>query len=106
MQMSYHEHYKGNQDILNAVKLIEVYKRNLQNLRDSKWNFLFGQDSTFRSKHDIDVLGMDNLFLIPGWSCYKAQEITNLHQYRVELFYVVLDMQPQEPNDCFSESYS
>ncbi|ESR50288.1 hypothetical protein CICLE_v10033576mg, partial [Citrus x clementina] len=56
---------RKDQDILNAVKLVEVYKHNLQKLRD---------------------------------------KITNLHRYRVELFYVVLDMQLQELNNRFNES--
>ncbi|KAH9689344.1 TTF-type domain-containing protein [Citrus sinensis] len=75
---------RKDQDILNAVKLVEVYKHNLQKLRDSGWYSLFGQVSTFCSKHDIDI--------------------TNLHRYRVELFYVVLDMQLQELNNRFNES--
>jgi len=95
---------RKDQDILNVVKLVEVYKHNLQKLRDNGWDSLFGQVSTFCTKHDIDVLDMDDLFLIPGRSRRKAREIINLHQYRVELFYVVLDMQLQELNNRFNES--
>ena len=47
---------------------------------------------------------MDDLFLIPGRSRRKVREITNLHRYRVELFYTVLDMQLQELNNRFNES--
>ncbi|KDO37268.1 hypothetical protein CISIN_1g0356712mg, partial [Citrus sinensis] len=83
---------KKDQDILNAK------------LRDSGWDSLFGQVSTFCSKHDIDVLAMGDLFLIPGRSRRKAREITNLHRYQVELFYAVLDMQLQELNNRFNES--
>ena len=66
-----------NQDILNAIKLVEVYRHNLQKLRDSGCDSLFGQVSTFCTKHDIDVLDMGDLFLIPGRSRRKAREITN-----------------------------
>ncbi|KAH9657516.1 TTF-type domain-containing protein [Citrus sinensis] len=72
---------RKDQDILNAVTLVEVYKHNLQKLRDSGWDSLFVQVSTFCSKHDINVLDMDDLFLIPGRSRHKAREITNLHRY-------------------------
>ena len=72
---------RKDQDILNVVKLVEVYKHNLQKLRDNGWDSLFGLDSTFCSKHDIDVLDMNDLFLIPGRSRRKAQEITNFHRY-------------------------
>ncbi|ESR53913.1 hypothetical protein CICLE_v10024173mg [Citrus x clementina] len=47
---------------------------------------------------------MDDLFLIPRRSRCKAREITNLHRYRVELFYAVLDMQLQELKNRFNES--
>ncbi|ESR59969.1 hypothetical protein CICLE_v10017609mg [Citrus x clementina] len=60
--------------------------------------------STFCNKHDIDVLNMDDLFLITGRSRHKAREITNLHRYQVELFYAVLDMHLQELNNRYNES--
>ncbi|ESR36896.1 TTF-type domain-containing protein [Citrus sinensis] len=46
---------RKDQDILNAVTLVEVYKHNLQKLRDSGWDSLFVQVSTFCSKHDINL---------------------------------------------------
>ena len=46
---------------------------------------------------------MDNTFLIRGRPQCKAHEITNLHHYQVELFYVVIDKQLQELNSCFTE---
>ncbi|KDO37963.1 hypothetical protein CISIN_1g042106mg [Citrus sinensis] len=102
---SFDFHYKRkDQDIWNAVKLVEVYKHNLQKLRNSGWDSLFGQVSTFCNKHDIDVLDMDDLFLITGRSRRKDREITNLYRYQVELFYAVLDMHLQELNNHFNES--
>lgn len=32
------------------------------------------------------------------------KEITNLHHYHVDLFYIVIDMQLQELNNCFNEA--
>ncbi|XP_024038328.1 zinc finger MYM-type protein 1 [Citrus clementina] len=52
--------------------------------------------------HDIDVPNMDDMFVDRGRSRRKAQEITNLHRYRVELYYAVLDMQLQELNSRFN----
>ncbi|KDO48829.1 hypothetical protein CISIN_1g036159mg [Citrus sinensis] len=80
---------RKDQDILNAVKLVEVYKHNFQKLKDSGWDSLFD---------------MDDLFLISRRSRRKAREITNLHRYRVELFYAILDMQLQELKNHFNES--
>ncbi|XP_052299730.1 uncharacterized protein LOC107177392 [Citrus sinensis] len=60
--------------------------------------------------HDIDVPNMDDMFVDRGRDMFvdrgrsrrKAQEITNLHRYRVELYYAVLDMQLQELNSRFN----
>ena len=47
---------------------------------------------------------MDGVFLARGRSWRKAQEMTNLHHYRVGLFYTVIDMQLQELNSHFTEA--
>ena len=44
------------------------------------------------------------MFLNRGRKRRKAQEITNLHHYRVELFCTILDMQLQELNNRFNET--
>ena len=41
-------------------------------------------------------------FLLEGDHNVKAHEITNLHHYQVELFYVVIDIQLQELNSRFT----
>ena len=46
---------------------------------------------------------MDETFIVSGRSQRNTQQKTNLHHYRVELFYTVIDMQLQELNNCFSE---
>ena len=47
---------------------------------------------------------MDETFVISGRSRRNTQQKTNLHHYRVKLFYTVIDMQLQELNNRFSES--
>ena len=47
---------------------------------------------------------MDDMFIARGRSRHKVQEVTNLHHFRVELFYSVIDMQLQELNDRFTEA--
>lgn len=46
---------------------------------------------------------MNDKFVARGKPRRKAQEITNLHHYRVELFYSAIDMHLQELNNCFLE---
>ena len=47
---------------------------------------------------------MEDMFVARGRKRRNAQEISNLHHYRAELFYTVLDMQIQELNARFTES--
>ena len=47
---------------------------------------------------------MDDLFMPRGRSRHKTQEINNIHHYRVDLFYAVLDLQLQELNNRFPET--
>ena len=46
---------------------------------------------------------MDDIYNARGRRRRRAQEVTNAHQYRVELFYYFIDMQLQELNDRFIE---
>ena len=46
----------------------------------------------FVKKNKIDVPDMDDTFIARGKSRRKDQEVTNLHQFHVELFYSVIHM--------------
>ena len=46
---------------------------------------------------------MDETFVISGRSQRNTQQKTNLHHYRVKLFYTAINMQLQELNNRFSE---
>ncbi|XP_019190531.1 PREDICTED: uncharacterized protein LOC109184991 [Ipomoea nil] len=46
---------------------------------------------------------MDEVYVVPGRPRRKAEEMTHLHRYHVESFYVVLDLQLQELNNRFNE---
>ncbi|RID58618.1 hypothetical protein BRARA_F01907 [Brassica rapa] len=69
-----------DQDILNAMSLVESTKRELQKLRDDGWN---------------DFVNPRN----PR----KRSNITNIHHYKVNCFCTVLDLQIQEFNDLFTD---
>nr|XP_025694449.2 zinc finger MYM-type protein 1-like [Arachis hypogaea] len=64
---------RNDQDIVNAMALVKVSKQRLQNIRDD------------------------------GRSRRKAQKISNLHHFQVEIFYQVVDRQLQELNNRFTE---
>ena len=58
----------------------------------------------FCTTHDIFILNVDETFVVSGRPRRNTQQNTNLHHYRVELFYIVIDMQLHELNNHFSEA--
>ncbi|XP_071725011.1 uncharacterized protein [Rutidosis leptorrhynchoides] len=60
--------------------------------------------SSFCTRHDISILDMDSNCLPNSRKRRRAPNVTNLHHYRVELFYTVIDMQLLELNDYFNET--
>ena len=94
---------RKDQDIINAMNLVKVCKQQLQMMRDNGWDSFFDQVSTFCGRYNIQIPNMEEVFVNRCQSRRKAQDITNLHQFRVELFYSIIDMQLQELNDRFDE---
>jgi hypothetical protein len=95
---------RKDQDIVNAMKLVRMSKERLQIMRENGWSSLLDEVSTFCGINEIVVPNMDDIFLARGRSRRKAHGMTNLHYYRVELFYAIIDMQLQELNNRFTES--
>ncbi|CAN6554381.1 unnamed protein product [Malus baccata var. baccata] len=95
---------KKDQDIVNAMALVEVCKQRLQSLRDDDFGDLLQDVEKFCEEHDIIVPNMEDLHFVPGKSRRKAPKITNFHYYRVDLYFQVLDMQLKELNDRFNEA--
>ncbi|XP_062100138.1 uncharacterized protein LOC133806020 [Humulus lupulus] len=94
---------RKDQDIANAMKLVEICKKRLQAMRDNEWDSFLNQVPNFCAKYNVDVPDMDDTFVAQGRSRRKTQEMTNLHHYRVEFFFVVIDIQLQELNERFNE---
>ncbi|XP_075649879.1 uncharacterized protein LOC142620391 [Castanea sativa] len=82
---------------------MQVSKQRLQMMRDDEWTSLLTEVSSFCATHEILILNMDEIFVVSGRPRRNTQQNTNLHHYRVELFYTVKDMQLQELNNRFSE---
>ncbi|CAN6541607.1 unnamed protein product [Malus baccata var. baccata] len=94
---------KKDQDIVNAMTLVEVCKQRLQSLRHDDFGDLFHDVEKFCEEHDITIHNMEDLHFVPGKSRRKAPKITNFHYYRVDLYFQVLDIQLKELNDRFNE---
>jgi hypothetical protein len=95
---------RKDQNILNAMKLVEVSMQRLHAMREEGWNSLFEEVYVFCAKKNIVVPNMDDMY--QPRSRRKAQSMTNLHHYCVELYYTVIDMQLQELNNHFIEANS
>ncbi|KAL4594610.1 hypothetical protein ACB092_12G031800 [Castanea dentata] len=75
--------------------------RNDCKMKDDEWKSLLTEVYSFCITHDISILNMDEIFVVSGRLQCNIQQNTNLHNYRVELFYTILDMQLQELNNRF-----
>ncbi|KAJ0982260.1 hypothetical protein J5N97_010515 [Dioscorea zingiberensis] len=94
---------RRDQDIVNAMPLVKVTKQRLQTMRDDGWKSLYDEVSSFCERNNIVVPNMDDIFVTRGRPRRNTHKVTNLHHYRVELFYTVVDMQLQELNNRFNE---
>ncbi|XP_012831245.1 PREDICTED: uncharacterized protein LOC105952257 [Erythranthe guttata] len=95
---------RKDQDIVNAMTLVQVSKIQIQSLRESGWSSLLDGVTTFCEKHRVDIPEMDAKYVARGRRRRNEEEMTNLHHYKIETFYTVLDMQLGELNARFSDS--
>ena len=51
---------RNDQQIVNAICLVEVYKQQLQMMKDNRWSSLMDEVSSFFEKCCIDVPNMDD----------------------------------------------
>ncbi|KAL5563579.1 hypothetical protein UlMin_033326 [Ulmus minor] len=94
---------RKDQDIVNAMNLVKICKQRLQLMKDDGWDSIFSQVSTFCGIHEILIPNTDDTFVAQGRSRRKSPKVTNLHHFRVDIFYSVIDMQLQELNYRFND---
>ncbi|XP_042035311.1 zinc finger MYM-type protein 1-like [Salvia splendens] len=92
---------RKDQDIVNAMALVEVAKQHLQDMRDEGWESLISEVSIFCEKNDIEILDMKDMYKTPGRGRprRKGEVLTNLNYFRFELFNGVINWQLQELNN-------
>lgn len=66
------------QDIVNAITLIEISKKCLQIMRDSGWHSLLVEALAFYDKHKSSVPNMDATWEAQGWSCRRTHQMANI----------------------------
>ncbi|XP_022041659.2 zinc finger MYM-type protein 1-like [Helianthus annuus] len=95
-----------NQNIGNAVRLIEDMKYDLKKYRDDGWEELMKEVTTFCSQNEIHMPNMEDV--IPGRvrRTIDDEPQTYLHRFRADIFYQVVDLLLNEMNERFTKSNS
>uniref|UniRef100_A0A1S3YEF3 Uncharacterized protein n=1 Tax=Nicotiana tabacum TaxID=4097 RepID=A0A1S3YEF3_TOBAC len=91
---------REDQDIVNSMKLVGFAKGKLQVIRESKWESLIDDTSSFCAKHDIVIPEMDKNYHL-GKSKRRSSSVTYSHHLRVEVFNTIIDLQLSELNSRF-----
>ncbi|RWR85620.1 Dimer_Tnp_hAT domain-containing protein/DUF4371 domain-containing protein [Cinnamomum micranthum f. kanehirae] len=92
---------RKDQNIITAMELVRVSKQRLQTMRDDGWDSLLFEVHSFCEKYEIIIPNMNDMFVGRKRSQRKA-ELTNLHHFRVDIFYATIDLQLQELNRRFN----
>jgi len=95
---------KRDQDIANAMRLVEMSKKMLQDLRDNGWDPLLAEVNSFCEQENIMIVDMEEVKLSQGRPRRNEETHSNDYYYRVEIYYSVIDMQLQDLNTRFSDA--
>ncbi|KAL6588019.1 hypothetical protein OROMI_000997 [Orobanche minor] len=90
-----------DQDLLNALKLVNIAKQRLQEMRDDGWEKLLSKVVAICNKHEFDVPDMDAPYVQGKKSRRRASSVSNMHHYKNDCLFSVLDLQLQELNARF-----
>ncbi|XP_039145552.1 uncharacterized protein LOC120282770 [Dioscorea cayenensis subsp. rotundata] len=93
-----------DQNIVQAMRLIEAVKARLQHFRERGWEDFLGEVTSFCKENSINVPNMEDNMPIRGRSRREGQFITHFHHYRVEIFCEVIDLLSQEMLNRFPEA--
>jgi hypothetical protein len=98
---------RKNANIVIAMELLEIVKPRMAMMRtDSGWDSFFENVKEFCAQKGILVVNMDEEVPIRGRSRRDGFTITNLHYYRTEIFFVVLDKINAELCHRFNEVFN
>ena len=95
---------KREQDIVNAMDLLELTKVELDVLRrDAGWEEFLKNVTSFCEKHKVKVVDMDGKYIPIQRSAKFYRGATNYHRFHADMFLGVIDRQLQELNSRFDE---
>jgi len=95
---------KREQDIVNAMDLLEFTKVELDVLRqDSGWQEFLTKVTSFCEKHNVKVVDMNGKYVPMQRSKPFYRGAINYHRFHADMFLGVIDRQVQELNNKFDE---
>jgi len=96
---------RRDQDILNAISLVNVAKSRMQELRSNGWDNFLQKVTSFCIKHGVEVPAMDGAYVPYGKSARyaRARNQTNDDHFRREVYIGVIDQISQELDNWFDE---
>ena len=94
---------RKEQDIVNAMRLVNITKEQLQKLRDEGWYSHLEKVTSFCNKYDIFVPKMDDIYVLPGRYRRGHVQKTNDQHFRVGVFLILIDQIMLELDDRFDE---
>jgi len=94
---------RREQDILNAISLVNVAKNRMQQLRTNGWEQFLERVTLFCNKHGVQIPVMENNYVPYGKSARYARNQTNDDHFRREIYIGVIDQISQELDYRFDE---
>ena len=95
---------KKDQNITNAIKLIQATRQLLELMIKDGWESLMDKTRAFCLEHNISIPNMDDKWVLPRRPRRNVEERTYEFHYRVEIFYTVVDVHLEELRRRFSET--
>ncbi|KAK1377465.1 zinc finger MYM-type protein 1-like [Heracleum sosnowskyi] len=62
---------KHDQDIVNAMSMVDITKTSLQKMRDEGWNLHMDKVTSFMVKYGVEVPNMEANYIVPGRRMYQ-----------------------------------
>ncbi|XP_066316431.1 uncharacterized protein [Miscanthus floridulus] len=96
---------RRDQDILNAISLVNVAKSRMQQLRSDGWDKFHKTVTSFCITHDVEVPAMDDVYVPYGKLARYARTRNqkNDDHFRREVYIGVIDQISQELDNRFDE---
>ena len=89
---------RKDQDVVNAMSFVTLTKQHLQKIRDNRCELLLSSIIAFCETNSIE-----NVYVSRGRKKRDKLNTTNFHNFWVEVFIAIIDLQLQELKNRFDE---